>query len=507
MTIQDKIFDFDHLVQLLPLKRKNKKVILCHGCFDLLHIGHIRHFRQAKNYGDILVVTVTPDQYVDKGLGRPAFPEAIRAEAVASLNEVDFVAINKWPTAENTIRSLNPDYFAKGSEFKNDNSDYTGKIDREKAVIGEIGSELVFTEDIVFSSTHLINRFFSDKPKEIQEFMDLFRFRHTVEEMHEFLDEMESLKVMVIGDTILDDYHYCDPLGKSNKDPVLAIQYKSNDLFAGGVLAIANHVANFAQKVRLVSVLGEKNSYKDFISEKLAGNIFPYFENQPGAPTLIKRRFLDCNSFNKLFEVYIMNNGDLPDDLDAKFCEMVGDELPDYDLVIAADFGHGAISPKMIQTLCKNASFLSVNTQVNAGNRGFHTISSYPRADFVSLTEQEIRLETRMENGPLRPMMGRLAETLKCRNFVVTRGKKGCLVWGKNGSYLACPAFSTNVLDMVGAGDAFFSLASLASFLGADDELIGFLGNIAGAITVEFIGNEKATDKLSLKKFITALMK
>ena len=507
MTIQEKILDIDKLGEVLPLMRKNKNVVLCHGCFDLLHIGHIRHFRQAKKFGDILVVTITPDRYVDKGLGRPAFSEAIRAEAIASLKEVDYVAINKWTTAENTIRLLKPDYYAKGSEFKNDKSDYTGKIDSEKAVVEEIGAELIFTDDIVFSSTNLINRFLSDKPEEIQEFMDLFRLRHKLDEIHGFLDKMESLKVMVIGDTILDDYHYCDPLGKSNKDPVMALQYKSNDLFAGGVLAVANHVANFAQKVRLVSVRGEQNSYKEFISEKLAENITPHFEVQPDAPTLIKRRFLDGYSFNKLFEVYIMKNMGLPNDMDAKLCEMVRDELADYDMVIAADFGHGAISPKMIQTLCENAPFLSVNTQANAGNRGFHTISSYQRADFISLAEHEIRLETRIENGPLRPMMDSLAEKLKCRNFVVTRGRKGCLVRGKNGSYIACPSLTMNVVDRVGAGDAFFSIASMASFLGADDELIGFLGNMIGAMAVEIIGNEKAIDKLSLKKYITSLMK
>jgi len=507
MAIQEKILDIDKLSELLLLMRGEKNVVLCHGCFDLLHIGHIRHFRQAKKFGDILVVTITPDRYVDKGLGRPAFHEAIRAEAIASLKEVDYVAINKWSTAENTIRLLKPDYYAKGSEFKNDKSDYTGKIDSEKAVVEEIGAELIFTDDIVFSSTNLINRFLSDKPKEIQEFMDLFRLRHKLDEIHDFLDKMESLKVMVIGDTILDDYHYCDPLGKSNKDPVLALQYKSNDLFAGGVLAVANHVASFAKKVRLVSVRGEQNSYKEFISEKLAENITPHFEVQPAAPTLIKRRFLDGYSFNKLFEVYIMKNMVLPKDLDSKFCEMVKDELPGYDMVIAADFGHGAISSKMIQTLCKNAPFLSVNTQANAGNRGFHTISSYPKADFISLAEHEIRLETKIENGSLRPMMDSLADKLKCRNFVVTRGRKGCLVRGKNGTYIACPSLTMKVVDRVGAGDAFLSIASMASFLGADDELIGFLGNMIGAMAVEIIGNEKAIDKLSLKKYITSLMK
>ena len=508
MSIIGKIKQIDELSEeLASLRLENKKIVLCHGCFDLLHIGHIRHFRRAKSYGDILVVTLTPDRFVDKGIGRPAFPEKLRAEAVASLNEVDYVAINRWPTAENTIRLLKPQFYAKGSEFKADKSDYTSKIDQEKAVVEEIGAQMIFTEDIVFSSSSLINRFLSEKTEEIEEFLDLFRNRYTIDSIHEILDKMGSLKVMVIGDTILDDYHYCEAIGKSSKDPVLVLKYHNSDMFAGGSLAVANHVASFAKQVRLVSILGEHDSYHEFIKEKLKPNINPHFTMQPDAPTLIKRRFIDGYSFNKLFEVYIMNGSGLPDDLDLELCEMVKEELTQYDLVIAADFGHGAISRNMIKTLCENAPFLVVNTQANAGNRGFHTISCYPRADFVSLAEHEIRLETRILNGPLRQMMDEVAQKIRCQTLVVTRGRRGCLVRGKEGSFIACPSLTMKVVDRVGAGDAFFSVAAMTAFLGGDEELIGFLGNVAGAMAVEIIGNKKAIDKMSVKKQITSLMK
>ncbi|MFC1516297.1 PfkB family carbohydrate kinase [Thermodesulfobacteriota bacterium] len=486
---------------------ENKKIVLCHGCFDLLHVGHIRHFRQAKRFGDVLVVTLTPDRFVDKGSGRPAFPEKLRAESIASLDEIDFVAINEWPTAENTIRLLKPHYYAKGLEFKDAKSDYTGKIDKEKAVVEEVGAQLIFTDDIVFSSSNLINRFLMDKPAEIKEFLDIFRKRYDLEYIHDVLDEMALLKVMVIGDTILDDYQYCEAIGKSSKDPVLALKYMDNEMFAGGILAVANHVASFVQNVRLFSVRGENESFEDFIDGKLHRNITPHFVMKPGAPTIIKRRFLDGYSFNKLLEVYIMDSSELPDGLDQEFCDMVKEELPKYDMVITADFGHGAISKRMIKTLCESSSFLAVNTQANAGNRGFHTISSYPRADFVSLAEHEIRLEKRTMSAPLRPMMNELYEKLNCRTFVVTRGRKGCLVRGKNKSFVACPSLTMNVVDRVGAGDAFLTIAALSSFLGVDEEVIGFLGNAVGAMAVEIIGNKKSIGKMTLKKYITSIMK
>ena len=154
-----KIFELEELAVLLQgLRKKDKKVVLCHGVFDLLHIGHIRHFQQAKEMGDILVVTVTPDRYVNKGAGRPAFPDSLRVEAIAALDCVDYVSINQWPMAVETIQLLRPDFYVKGPDYKEKVTDYTGGIGLEESAVRAIGGELVFTEDITFSSSTLINR-------------------------------------------------------------------------------------------------------------------------------------------------------------------------------------------------------------------------------------------------------------------------------------------------------------------------------------------------------------
>lgn len=140
------------------MKAEGKKIVHCHGCFDLMHPGHIKYFQAAKKMGDILVVTVTPDIYVDKGPGRPVFNEELRADSIAALECVNYVAINKWPTAEETLRLLKPDVYVKGREFKN-LEDKTGKIQKENEVVHEIGAELRFTHEVVFSSTELINKY------------------------------------------------------------------------------------------------------------------------------------------------------------------------------------------------------------------------------------------------------------------------------------------------------------------------------------------------------------
>jgi rfaE bifunctional protein kinase chain/domain/rfaE bifunctional protein nucleotidyltransferase chain/domain len=508
MMWSDKIKTIEELGKLLPsLRVENKKIVHCHGVFDLLHIGHIRYFEQAKRMGDVLVVTITPDRYVDKGPHRPAFTETLRTEAIASLNCVDFVAINQWPTAEETLRLLRPDVYVKGSEFKNITSDLTGKIAREEQVIREIGATLAFTEDIVFSSSHLVNLFFSTLPEEINEYLSVFRKRYDLQEILKVLENMASLNVLVIGDTILDEYQYCEAIGKSSKDPVLAVKYKSHDLFAGGVLAVANHAANFAKNVQLVTVLGEQDSREEFIRSQLHPNISPYFVFRPHAPTLIKRRFIEGYSLNKLFEVYVMDDSGLPPQKEMEICDWLRQNISQYDLVIASDFGHGTISHEMIQTLVNHSRFLAVNTQANAGNRGFNTVSRYPRADFVCLAEHEIRLETRNMSGDLRPIMTDMAKKLSCPQFVVTLGRRGAAVCDHQGGFVAVPSFAQNVVDRVGAGDAFFSITALTAVQGVPHEVLAFTGNTVGALAVGILGNKKPIDKLSLQKYITSLMK
>ncbi len=153
-----KVIDLDKLSQKLnDLRSNGEKIVHCHGCFDLMHPGHIKYFQVAKEMGDILVVTVTPDAYVDKGPGRPVFNQGLRAFSIAALECVDYVAVNKWPTAEATLRLLRPHIYVKGQEFEN-LEDKTGKIQKEHSVIKEIGAELRFTHEIVFSSTELLDQ-------------------------------------------------------------------------------------------------------------------------------------------------------------------------------------------------------------------------------------------------------------------------------------------------------------------------------------------------------------
>lgn len=507
MTARDKIKDLDELAGLLDSLRDSRRIVHCHGVFDLLHIGHIRHFEQARRLGNLLVVTITPDRFVNKGPHRPVFSEQLRAEAVASLEGVDFVAINRWPTAVETIRRLRPHVYAKGSEYKDPAKDLTGKIADEAQAVTEVGGQMAFTEDIVFSSSALLNRYFSVLPEEAADFLATFRQRHSLGQVLGFLEAARPLKALVVGEAIIDEYHYCETMGKAGKEPVLAARYLSTEKFAGGVLAVANQVAEFCGQVGLLTMLGEDDSHEEFIRPRLNPKIEPCFIPLAGQPTIIKRRFVEHYPFQKMFEIYIM--GDLFGDeaLTRSLGEQLKCLLPDFDLVVAADYGHGFIGPEAIRVLCDQAKFLAVNTQANAGNHGFNTISKYPRADYIAISEREIRLETRKRRRDLRLIVEEVSQKLSCPRILVTRGQQGCLSYHDQEGFVEVPALSNRIVDRVGAGDAVLAVTALCACLAAPMEIIGLIGNAVGAQAVATVANREPVGAVALAKHLESLLK
>lgn len=494
----------DLAVRLEDERRRGRRVVLCHGVFDLLHIGHIRYLRRARELGDVLVVTCTPDRFVDKGPGRPAFTEQLRAEALASLDCVDYVAINAWPTAEETLRLLRPHVYAKGAEYKN-LDDGTGNIVREVRAAEEIGARAEFVEDIVFSSSNLINRYLSNFSRETQEYLGLFRQRHSIGEIVTRLDSLRDLTVLLVGDAIIDEYVYCSPLGASSKDPVLAVRHQSTERFAGGAAAVANHLAQHVKRVVFCTVLGDDGE-EDFFRQRLAPNVEMRPCLRPGASTVRKSRALDGYSFQKLLEIYHMADTTLPDSVADALQKEVDAALPDADLVVAADFGNGCIMLPLAARLSESAPFLAVNAQANAGNRGQHTIGRWPRADFISQALHEMTLEFRNSSLTSIDMMVELKRRLRARAVLLTEGRRGCSVLNADELQRA-PSFAATVVDRVGAGDALFSLTSLAAYRDCPADVIAFLGNIAGCLAVETIGNATAVSRDAIIKYITAIMK
>lgn len=503
-----KILELEELATLVnSLRAEGKVVVQCHGVFDLMHVGHIRHFEKAKEMGDVLIVTVTPDRYVNKGPNRPVFTEKHRAWSIGALECVDYVAINRWPTAIEAIELLRPHTFVKGAEYRDAAKDRTGNISLEEQAVRKGGGRLAYTDDIVFSSSSLLNRYFGVFNDETAEFLSAFSARYSSEQVLSFLDGARPLKTLVIGEAIIDEYQYCETIGKSGKEPVLVARYVSSERFPGGILAIANHAGAVSDHVAMLTSLGDVDSQEEFVRSSVKPQIEQMFLYMQGVPTIVKKRFLESYPFQKLFEVYVMREIQHAQTYSSQLCEKLSAVVADYDVIVVADYGHGMITPAAADLLCRKARFLAINTQVNAGNTGFNTISKYPRADYICVSERELRLEARSREKDLREIVEDVSNRFSCPRLMITRGERGSLLYNRDEGFSETPAFTGRVVDRVGAGDAVFAITALCAAQNAPIDVMGFIGNCVGAQAVGVVGNRTPVDKVGLSRFIECLMK
>lgn len=508
-TTRSKVLSLEELAKTVKQLRADEsaKIVHCHGVFDLVHIGHIRHLEAARRLGDLLIVTVTPDRFVNKGPGRPAFPELQRAEALGALACVDYVAINNWPTAVETLGLLGPDLYVKGQEYRQAAQDITGKIGDEIAAVRAQGGDIAFTDEIVHSSTQLIQEHLSPMAPLVRAFVDEFRSRYSFDDVKRYIEGARKLKVLVVGETIIDEYQYCDVIGKSSKEPTLVAKETELERFAGGILAVANHVADFSDQVTMLTVLGRTEPQQEFVESHLNSKIKSHFIERQDGPTIVKRRFVDRYLFQKLFELYVLNDVELNEADNKKLCGALEELLPQHDVVIVVDYGHGFISQRAIKILCEKSPFLAVNTQCNAGNQGYHTISHYKKANFVVTTEKELRLEARRRGGELREVLAKVADRMAYSNLCVTLGKHGCLAFNADQGFVEAPALTDRVVDRIGAGDAFLAVAALCAAQKAPLPIIGLAGNAAGAQAVATVCNQEPVRRMTLLRHLQALLK
>jgi rfaE bifunctional protein nucleotidyltransferase chain/domain len=506
---RDKVRTLDEVARVTEQARANGKVVVqAHGTFDLLHLGHIRHLEAARKLGDVLVVTVTADRYVNKGPGRPVFNAEMRAEMLATLEYVDWVAINDAPDAVNTLEKIRPSIYIKGQDYQNPQGDVTGKITIERDAVEAHGGRIHFTDEVTYSSTELINRHLNVFEPHIREHLDALRQDGGLDEFLELIDRVRDYRVLVVGDAIIDEYQYVLPMHKTPKENMIATRYQDRELFAGGVFAAANHVASFCKHVDIVTCLGEIDSHEGLIRQSLRPNVGLRSFTRAGAPTTLKRRFVDPSYMRKLFEVYFMNDEALTGDVQSEVDRAIAEMAPEYDVVIAADFGHGIIAKSSIDALTRNSRFLAVNTQSNSANLGFNLITRYERADYICIDLPEARLAVSDRLSVAGDIARRLIEDMvDCSKIIVTQGKHGCVTLERGGVVHTIPAFAKNVVDTVGAGDAFLAISAPLVAAGGAMHQVGFIGNVVGALKVEIIGHRRSIEKSALIKAITGLLK
>lgn len=447
--------------------------VLAHGCFDLLHLGHIRHLQEARKLGDRLVVSVTGDEHVGKGIGRPHFSAAQRADALRALACVDQVVINDAPDATPVIAEFKPAIYVKGADYRDHYNSMQPRLLKERDAVEAVGGKLAFTYSDKFSSSRLINaeRFSPDT----LDYLETAKLQSWREAILAAFDEADKLKVSFVGEIIIDEYRYVQGLGRASKEMMLATVETGVETFEGGSVAASKH--------------GEwKNS-----------------EWMATGHSIKKTRFVDRDFNRKLFDVYSARKIELPPIQRAHFRKHLGDVIKLSDVVVVMDFGHGLLGDMERQALTSSAKFLAANAQSNAGNYGYNLITKYPGADFICIDDPEARLAAGMQDEPIEDVIDVLGSRISCDRFLVTHGRFGsCHRDGRQ--FGTAPAFASHGIDTLGAGDAVIAVTAPLIAAGLPLNIAAFVGNIAGAIKTSIVGHRRHVGRQEIISTVEALL-
>lgn len=336
-------------------------------------------------------------------------------------------------------------------------------------------------------------------------FLTSFAKIYSAQPIIEQLLQLKSMKILVVGDAIIDQYQYTSPMGKESKEPLVVHRYEGQESFAGGALATVNHTASLSERVTLVSLLGKTPSFEPFIRGHVKKSIHLKFFYRDGS-TIVKRRFIDQYTNQKLFQVSEIWNDLITPKLETTIAAYLKREIPKYDCVMVNDFGHGFLTPKLIRLIARKAKILCLNVQANSANYGFNIVTKYPRADIVTTDIHEIRLATHDRYSDVLKLAKKIAQHLHTKTLIVTRGPHGATGYTKEKGFVDVPAFTDRIVDRVGAGDALFSVIAPCLARGMDLSTALFVGNVAAAIKIQTVGNKTPITFDDLTEFITKLL-
>ena len=494
-------------IKLKKLKKKNK-IVLCHGVFDIIHHGHIKYFEEAKKNGDILVVSLTADEFVNKGPGRPYFNFKFRSETLEAIQTIDYICKSNFETSLKVIKSIKPDFYCKGLDYRNKKKDLTKNIFLEKKAVEKNGGKFITTSSKLFSSSNIINSrldFFSEEQKKsISKIKKISNFNKILTE----INNLKNKRILIIGEVIIDEYVFCDALGKSGKEPFLALKKNRVERYLGGSGAIAMHLRDFVKQIDILSYKGESTKDNNFIKSKIGNKIKFHFFNKEGSPTIVKRRYIEENERRKLLGVYTFNDAEINKICEKKILNFLDKKLNNYDCIIVADYGHGLINSKIAQKIVSKAKFCSLNAQINAANIGHHSLEKYKNLDCVIINLNELKHEMRSRNKNFLLIGRKLIKKMNINNLIVTMGRAGAALLNKSRpSYFVAPSFARDIVDKVGAGDCLFALLSLFLSSKINSEVSLFLASIAAGKNVEIVGNSNHLDRVEFLKTVDHSLK
>ena len=469
-----------------PMPRENK-VILCHGVFDVVHPGHLRHLAYAKTKAQVLVVSITADRHIKKGSYRPHIPEHLRALSLAAFEMVDYVIIDDDATPLKNLRALRPDYFAKGFEYTS--SGLPRATQEEAEVVEAYGGEMIFTPgDVVYSSSKFLN--LALPQLQIEKLLMLMQHNGvSFASLKETLDKFGRFRVHVVGDTIVDSYTRTTLIGGQTKTPTFSVLHQGRDDYIGGAGIVARHLRAAGASVTLSTVLGD-DVYKDFVLDGLAAaGVETEAVIDPTRPTTNKNAIIAGGY--RLLKVDTLDNRPISEDIVERLAATI--RSSPADAVVFSDFRHGIFNQMSIAHLVEAIppeSFRVADSQVASrwGN-----ITEFKDFDLITPNERESRFALGDQDSTVGRLCSLLQESSRYKNLILKLGDRG--VFGVNqdqsakNSYFSIDSFAENVVDAVGAGDALLAYATLAMLETGCLVTASILGSMAAACECEHDGN------------------
>jgi rfaE bifunctional protein nucleotidyltransferase chain/domain len=486
----NKIYNSSSLKKIINiLKSKGKKIVLCHGAFDLFHPGHLDHLAKAKEKGHILVVSITKDKYIKKSIKNPFYNQNQRANFLANINLVDYVCISENSTAITVLNDLKPNFYCKGEEYKK--SDSIGNLIMEKNFCKKNKIKLIFIGKPKFSSSQIISEnFFNSHDlklnKEIKE--NIIKKKTNIDEN---FNNIKKLKVLIIGEILLDKYTYVTTKGTSPKSSTLSSTINYSETMPGGTFATYKFVRQFCKNVKLLSpfnldLIGKNKKIfsKEIIRDLKLFNV---------ADSLIKERIVEIDKVENIKKMLTLNHFEylnLEKNTEKKIILYLLKEVKKFDLVIVQDFGHGFINDKIAKIIQKYSKFLSINVQTNSLNYGFNLINKkFSKADLLSLDKRELELYAGKKDINYEKCLKKLSNEMHSNYCFLTCGDEFSLGMHKKTSF-KIKTLETKVVDTMGAGDIFHAMSSLMAKTNCSLFLNLFISQIAGALAVKIPGNK-----------------
>lgn len=482
----------DELRAAIGAPPRAQRVIMCHGVFDVVHPGHIRHLLYAKSKADILVASITADKHIAKGEHRPHVPQDLRAVNLAAFEMVDYVVIDPNDKPLDNLKIIQPDYFAKGFEYTAGN--LSPKTAEEVEIVEGYGGEVIFTPgDIVYSSSALINLAPPVvKMEKLQILME--RYGVTFDDFRKVLDRMAGKHVHVVGDTIIDSYTHCAMIGGQTKTPTMSVLYERKVDYVGGAGIVAKHLVAAGAKVTFSTVLGD-DALKDFALDDLnKAGIDVKAVIDTSRPTVNKNAIVVGGY--RLLKIDTLDNRSISDSILTKITDAVR-SVP-ADAVVFSDFRHGVFNrrtiPDMIAAIPQGA-YRVADSQVASrwGN-----ITEFKGFDLITPNEREARFALADQDSGIRPLASGLYDAAKCKLLMLKLGERGVLACRDSAhetldSFFVIDSFVDHLVDAVGAGDALLAYSTLAMLASNNDAIATTLGTIAAACECECDGNVPVT--------------